>query len=106
MWLWSPVDEEACHKRRYVAGELERKSAAAGFRVLHSTSFVALLLPLLALTRLLDRRRGRSGGPRSLHVHPVVNSALETVLGLERAGIRSGLSIPVGGSRLVVLQKA
>jgi len=106
MWLWSPVDEEACHKRRYVVGELERKSARAGFRVVRSTSFVTLLLPLLLLTRLLDRRRGRSGGPESLRVHPVVNRVLETVLGLERAGIRAGLSLPVGGSRLVVLQKA
>ena len=58
-------EEEACHKRRYVVGELERKSARAGFRVVRSTSFVTLLLPLLLLTRLLDRRRGRSGGPES-----------------------------------------
>lgn len=105
MWLWSPMDEEACHKRRYGAGELERKAVRAGFHVARSTSFMTILLPVIALSRLLDRHRGRTGGPESLRVNPAVNRIFEALLPLERAAIRSGVSLPVGGSRLVVLDK-
>jgi len=105
MWLWSPVDEEACHKRRYSAGELEAKAEKAGFQVVRTTSFVTLLLPLMLLSRLRDRRRGRTGGAESLRLNPMVNRLLESLLGLERAVIRAGLSLPAGGSRLIVLRK-
>ena len=106
MWLWGPLDEEACHKRRYSARELEGKAVRAGFRVVRSTSFVTILLPVIALSRLLDRRRGRTGGPESLRMNPAVNRIFEELLRLEQAAIRSGLSLPVGGSRLVVLGKS
>ena len=106
MWLWSPVDEEACHKRRYTARELEQKAAHAGFQVVRSTSFVTLLLPTLFLSRLADRRKGKSGGADSLRLNPVVNGALEALLRLEHLAIKAGLSLPVGGSRLMVMRKA
>jgi len=105
MWLWSPVDEEACHKRRYTAEELERKAVAAGFHVVRSTSFVTLLLPLMLAARLADRRRGKSAGPESLRINPLANAVLQGVLGLEQLAIRAGASLPVGGSRLMVLGK-
>jgi SAM-dependent methyltransferase len=104
-WLWSPADEEACHKRRYGVGELEQKAVRAGFTIVRSTSFVTILLPVLALARRLDRRRGRTGGPESLRMSPIVNRILETLLRLERTAIRAGFSLPVGGSRLVVFRK-
>jgi SAM-dependent methyltransferase len=105
MWLWSPVDEEACHKRRYSARELEGKAMAAGFDVVRSTSFVTTLLPMMFLSRLADRRRGRTGGAESLRMAPAVNAILESLLRLEHVAIRAGLSLPVGGSRLLVLEK-
>lgn len=105
MWLWSPVDEEACHKRRYSARELEGKARAAGFRVLRSTSFVSLLLPLMLASRLAARRHGKSGGTESLRLHPALNATLEAILRLEHLAIRGGLSLPAGGSRIAVLQK-
>jgi SAM-dependent methyltransferase len=106
MWLWGPLDVEACHKRRYGAGELEAKAERAGFHVVRSTSFVTVLLPVVVLSRLLDRRRGRTGGAESLRMNPAVNRIFEELLRLERAVIRAGLSLPVGGSRLVVLAKS
>lgn len=105
MWLWSPVDEEACHKRRYTAGELAGKARAAGFRILRSTSFVSLLLPLMIASRLSARRRGQSGGAESLRLPPALNATLEAILRLEHLAIRAGLSLPAGGSRLAVLQR-
>jgi SAM-dependent methyltransferase len=106
MWLWGPLDEEACHKRRYGAGDLEAKAERAGFHVVRSTSFVTVLLPVVALSRLLDRRRGKTRGAESLRMNPAVNRIFEELLRLERAVIRAGVSLPVGGSRLVVLAKS
>jgi hypothetical protein len=105
MWLWSPVDEEACHKRRYSGRELRRKAVAAGFEVVRSTSFVTVLLPMMFLSRLGDRSRGKSGGVESLRVNPFLNRTLEALLRLEQLAIKAGLSVPFGGSRLAVLRK-
>jgi len=104
-WLWSPVDDEACHKRRYSARDLAEKARRAGFRVLRSTSFVTILLPALLASRLMDRRRGQTGGAESLRVNPLIGRFLELLLQGERVAIRAGLSLPVGGSRLMVLGK-
>ncbi len=104
-WLWSPVDEEACHKRRYSAPELRTKMEAAGFRILRTSSFVTLLLPAMLASRLLDRRAGKSGGTASLRMNPFVNTLFEAVLSVERLFIIAGFNLPFGGSRLMVAQK-
>jgi SAM-dependent methyltransferase len=104
-WLWSPVDEEACHQRRYTARELHSKVRAAGFRIVRSTSFVTLLLPLLLASRLAARRSGTSGGSESLQLNSIVNGTLEACMRMEHFVIKTGASLPIGGSRLVVLQK-
>ena len=105
-FMWSNADESACHERRYSRGELERKCLDAGFRVVKSTSFVSLLLPIMYLSRRLN-----SSGPESLsnanelNVNPFLNEILYVVLILEHLLIRIGVSLPLGGSRLVVCQK-
>jgi SAM-dependent methyltransferase len=104
-WLWSPVDEAACHQRRYSARELHTKVEAAGFRIIRSTSFVTLLLPLMLASRLAARRSGQAGGSEALAFNPVLDRVLETVMQVEHLLIRSGVSLPIGGSRLVVLQR-
>ncbi|MBT9463722.1 class I SAM-dependent methyltransferase [Hydrogenophaga sp.] len=104
-WLWSPVDEEACHRRRYSARELHAKVQAAGFRIVRSTSFVTLLLPLMLASRLAARRSGTSGGSEALQLNPVVDRVLDAIMRMEHLVIKTGVSLPVGGSRLVVLQK-
>ena len=82
-WLWSNTDEVALHVRRYQSGELERKVQAAGFRILFSASYTALLLPLMAASRF--RRMSKSDslyrefelsalGKSSLAGHPSVRS--------------------------------
>lgn len=104
-WLWSPVDEEACHQRRYSVRELHAKVQAAGFRIVRSTSFVTMLLPLMLASRMAARHTGKSGGGEALQLNPVVDRVLDTIMRIEHLIIKTGIPLPVGGSRLVVLQK-
>ena len=52
--LWSRADDLAHHQRRYRRGELETKLLRSGFEVLFSSSFTALLPPLMAASRLMS----------------------------------------------------
>lgn len=104
-WLYSPVDEAACHQRRYGARDLHKKVEAAGFRIIRSTSFVTLLLPLMLASRLAARRSGQAGGSKALVFNPVLDRVLEGAMQVEHFLIRCGVSLPIGGSRLVVLQR-
>jgi SAM-dependent methyltransferase len=103
--LWSAVDDYSRHVRRYRRPELLAKLGSAGFDVVHSTSFVTLLLPVLAASRL--RFRGaKEFDPLSEYRMPAfVDSALGWVLAAERALIRPGLSLPIGGSLLAVARR-
>ena len=104
-WLWSPVDDVACHQRRYSARELHAKVEAAGFRIVYSTSFVTLLLPLMLASRLTVRRSGDIGDSKELILNPVVNSVLEAIMWLEHILIKSGFSLPFGVSRSLVCKR-
>lgn len=104
-WLWSPVDEAACHQRRYSRRALHAKVEAAGFRIIRSTSFVTLLLPLMLASRLLARRKRTTSGSEELSLNPTLNQMLERIMLIDFFMIKSGVSLPVGGSRLVVLQR-
>lgn len=104
-WLWSAVDDDACHVRRYTRSELAAKVAAAGFRVDYATSFVSLLLPVMALSRL---RRGGEGRPdplAELRLPPLLNRLFGAVMALEGWLIRCGVRFPCGGSLLLVGRK-
>jgi|CXWL01.1.fsa_nt_gi SAM-dependent methyltransferase len=106
-FLWSAVDEVAGHVRRYRAQDLVDKISRAGFRVLRTSSFVSLLLPLMMLSRLRQRNApGGSVAKGEFSLHPALNMVLERVLDVERSLIRLGLSFPAGGSLLVIAAKA
>lgn len=109
-WLWSLADEVAYHKRRYRRGELEGKLSSAGFNVLFSTSYTAVLLPLMVLSRLMSRKKADGAQAREIvrkefEISPVINGALRAFLGAETALTRRGVSWPFGGSRVIVAQK-
>ena len=115
-WLWSRADEAARHVRRYRRGELEARMREAGFRVMDSTSFAALPLPLMAASRLAARGAGRGragiareregGIGREWEMLAGLNSLLRAVLRAEVALTSAGVRWPVGGSRIVVGLKA
>jgi SAM-dependent methyltransferase len=103
--LWSAVDEYSHHVRRYRRDELPTKLRDCGFDVLRQTSFVSLLLPVLVLSRLRFRDKKDFDPLAEFRAPPFVDSALGWVLTAERTLIRSGLSLPAGGSLLVVARR-
>jgi SAM-dependent methyltransferase len=98
--LWSRADEIGHHQRRYRLGELEAKLRRNGFDVLFSSSFTAVLLPLMALSRLTAR--ATSDVERETALGSRLNSMLMTILRAEVRLTLAGLRWPLGGSRVVV----
>ncbi|MDD2685891.1 MAG: methyltransferase domain-containing protein [Gallionella sp.] len=105
--LWSRMDEYAHHKRRYTRAELLEKMQHAGFRVRYATSFVSLLLPVMWLSRVLQRNAPpvEDGMDPGLKIHPVVNAIFGAVMAVERVLLALGITFPLGGSLLVVANK-
>jgi SAM-dependent methyltransferase len=104
--LWSEYDVRMSHLRRYAAAELRGKVARAGLEIVTLTSFVTLLLPLMLLSRWTQRRAAGDYDPLAdLRLSPWLNWPLERVLDAERALIRAGMRLPVGGSLLLVARR-
>ena len=103
-WLWSKADEFAGHERRYTRRELTEKVRRSGFEVVWVSSFVTLLLPLMAASRFLTRRRAYSLD-REFGLPRPVDRLFERSLDLECAAMSRGVSLPVGGSLLVVARR-
>ena len=101
-WLWSRADDVARHQRRYRRGELEAKLARCGFRVVFSSSFVSLLLPLMVLNRLRPRRESDYAPAREFAIGARANRMLRAVLGVEIGLTLRGIRWPIGGSRVIV----
>jgi SAM-dependent methyltransferase len=105
--LWSEYDVRARHVRRYRAAELRDRLAGAGFEVVRMTSFVTLLLPLMAASRFTRQKPGADYDPLAeLRIPGWLNWAFEKALDFERSLIRAGVSFPAGGSLLVVARRA
>jgi SAM-dependent methyltransferase len=103
--LWSISDEVAHHQRRYKRGELEQKLSTAGFRIVFSSSYIVILLPLLFFNRLLPSRPREcvpSAISREFQISPFVNRTLGAITRSEVALTLAGVRWPVGGSRIVV----
>jgi len=103
-WLWSQADDYAYHERRYRRGELEAKLLRNGFEVLFSSSFTAMLLPLMAASRLSFR--GKKTEDQDVHrefkLNPHVNRLFTGILRAEVRMTLAGMNWPAGGSRVVV----
>lgn len=105
-FLWSQADDYARHVRRYETQELKDKVKRAGFDNVRVTSFVSVLLPLLIISRFKQRLTREEFDPMSeFRIGPLVNATLEKILDAERALIRTGLSLPFGGSLLLVARR-
>jgi len=108
MWLWSPFDTASRHERRYARTELQQKVESCGFRVVYTSSFNALLLPVMLVSRWRMRREAPGDDFDALsemNVPNATNRALTATLRLENALAGGGIRWPVGGSRIVVAVK-
>jgi len=72
--------------------------------VLRITSFVSLLLPLLALSRY-KKRESKELDKSEFEIPRTVNRLLEMVLDFERLFIQAGVNFPAGGSLLAIAVK-
>lgn len=106
-FLWSKYDETACHYRRYAAKDIERALAEAGFAILLSTSFNALPLPAMLLSRQLNNSRSDKSADvlAELKISPLINKILAIALAVEFQLFKFGIHFPFGGSRIIVAQK-
>lgn len=109
-WLWSEVDYEAGHRRRYRPGDLRRMVEGQHFEVNFCAQYMSLLVVPLAVKRLLiDRFRGRRGRAkrieRELSLPGAVNELAVALLGPERHLLRRGRRPPIGSS-IVLLARA
>lgn len=105
-WLWSPVDDYACHMRRYSALDLHQRLESIGFEIVRSTSFVSLLLPAMFLSRLKKRREKSSIDPADeLKLSRSLNTFLYKIMQVEVGLMKCGVNLPIGGSRLVVAKR-
>ena len=106
-WLWSMMDDYACHVRRYKPYELQGKMKSAGFEILMTTSFVSLLVPLMFLARRKKKCKSTDFDPsEELAIPNFLNTVLYGVMKLESVFIKVGVRFPIGGSRLVVAKRS
>jgi SAM-dependent methyltransferase len=110
-WMWSPLDEIVHHKRRYARAELIAKLRHSRFEVVYCSSFVTALFPAMMLSRLLARRRQLPADPQKaftsvVSLPPLVNRGCDWIMRLDEMALRTGASLPVGGSLLAVARKA
>lgn len=109
-WLWSDLDEIVFHKRRYTRSELLAKLRRAGFQTLFCSSFVTLLFPAMAASRLMSRLRGPSADRKAafaaeVTLPPLLNRICDSVMRVDEVALRAGVSLPFGGSLLAVARK-
>ena len=98
-WLLSAHDRRVHSVRRFTGSQARALLAGNGFRVLRSSYWNTLLFPLMLIHRLLERDDAES----DVHDYPRWLDALfSTALAIERWAIRMGISLPFGGSLIVV----
>lgn len=106
-WLWSSIDEYACHVRRYSAKDILDRIEKSGFQIVRSTSFVTTLLPAMLLSRFLQRGKtlDEIDVRAELKLPSLLNSIFFGLLSFEALLIKCGLNFPIGGSRLLIAKK-
>ena len=101
-WLLSAHDKRVHNVRRFHRGQARALLAGHGFRILRSTYWNSLLFPLMLLHRLV----GGGDADSDVRDYPGWLDALfSAALAIERAAISVGLSLPFGGSLLIVAQR-
>jgi SAM-dependent methyltransferase len=111
MFLWSNLDEIVKHKRRYSRKEMITKLKQQGFSIRYSSSFLFVLFPMMLVSRILDRSEKVDESASTAELENRVtfskplNWIFDNLMKIDEALIDLGISLPFGGSLLVVAQK-
>ncbi|MEO8664100.1 MAG: class I SAM-dependent methyltransferase [Ignavibacteria bacterium] len=110
-FMWSAADDIAFHKRRYSRKELAGKIKDSGFSVEYTGSFVTSLFPAMYLSRVHKKYFTKEEEINleknsELELSPGINSIFEKIMKLDELMIRSNLSLPFGGSLVMVARKS
>lgn len=83
--LWSSHDDFLDHKRRYTIRQLEKIAVESGLRVKSGSYYFGLVLPIAAITRLVNKFSGNKRPARSQlnRHHPFINNMLGLFCRLE-----------------------
>jgi len=101
-WLLSAHDRRVHNVRRFSRSQARALLAGCGFKVLKASYWNTLLFPLMLLHRVTER----DDAPSDVRDFPRwLDSMFSAALALERAAIRIGLSLPFGGSLLIVAER-
>jgi SAM-dependent methyltransferase len=102
-WMLSAHDRRVHNVRRFTRGEVRALLARSGFRVLRASYWNTLLFPLMLIHRLANTSEARADAESDVRDFPAWLDAIFTAaLGIERRAIGAGLSLPFGGSLIVV----
>ncbi|PJD93183.1 MAG: SAM-dependent methyltransferase [Legionella sp.] len=110
-FLWSKLDELVKHQRRYSKTELFAKLHQQGFDVVFQSSFVFVLFPLMLVSRLLDKKHvpdqefSSDEFKKRVKFPKLLNWVMDKLMYIDEFFIRLGVSLPYGGSLLVVARK-
>jgi SAM-dependent methyltransferase len=111
MFLWSNLDEIVKHKRRYSRRELVTKLQGNGFNISYVTSFLFALFPLMLISRLLDKEQDKTQSEevaleKRVTFPKALNWVFDLFMRIDEVLIRCGISLPFGGTLVVVARKA
>lgn len=110
MFLWSQLDEIVKHKRRYSRWELVAKLKDNGFEISYVTSFLFVLFPLMWISRLFDKAHVPSASSEAelekrVKFSGILNWFFDLFMRIDEILIRMNISLPFGGTLLVVARK-
>lgn len=102
--LWGPHDVALHHHRRYRASEVRDRLRAAGFSVERVSYSVFFLFPVVALWRMIEKRKRGPAQASLVSVPGWGNRLLKGVQALE-ARLIERVSLPWGSSVVAVARK-
>jgi SAM-dependent methyltransferase len=102
-WLLSYHDRRVNNVQRFTRHGLVRLLAQAGFHPVYATYWNTVLFPVMVLRRLTQRPDQTES---DVHAYPApVDGLCRALLAGERALLRAGMRLPVGGSVLVAARR-
>ena len=110
MFLWSSLDEMVKHKRRYSKKELVDKLKKQGFTISFYSSFLFILFPMMMISRFFDSKSGKDNSSgenfeKKVSFSKVLNTVFDKLMKIDEFLIERKVSLPFGGSLLIVARK-